>query len=212
MNETCPDCHSDLRLDGTCPMCDVDAILAALRPRPASEPLPPHEPDNGRAGNPVNWCRRCELDALANGDTLVGIKVPAPEPSEREALYTIEPHGDTFVLYRGRTAQFHGYNLCTLSDFDAYGEQTRRQIADGLWLLSTPDTRSRPAEAVTVERSADASQRKRYVTGAEALDNALHALGNLSLIIRNAAEIGVAPRREMIRILDQLSVSFPEGR
>ena len=30
--------------------------------------------------------------------------------------YTIEPHGDNFVLYYGRSTNRHGYNLAQISD------------------------------------------------------------------------------------------------
>jgi hypothetical protein len=52
--------------------------------------------------------------------------------------YTIEVHGkdragkDAYVLYVGRDNQHHGYNLCTLSDFDMNGDSTRQLLTDSL--------------------------------------------------------------------------------
>ena len=58
---------------------------ASVAPLAVPEPLPPHEPDHGRVGNPVNWCRRCELDALANHDA-----GPTPFPiADKAALNAV---------------------------------------------------------------------------------------------------------------------------
>lgn len=48
--------------------------------------------------------------------------------------YSIQPHGKpgNFVLLLGHDNQHHGYNLCSLSDFDTNGEMTREAIVDGL--------------------------------------------------------------------------------
>jgi hypothetical protein len=41
---------------------------------------------------------------------------PAPEPPAGQ--YTIEPHGDVHVLYRGRDDMHHGYNLARITETD----------------------------------------------------------------------------------------------
>lgn len=48
--------------------------------------------------------------------------------------YSIQPHGKpgNFILLLGCDNQHHGYNLCTLSDFDNNGEMTRESIVEGL--------------------------------------------------------------------------------
>lgn len=42
--------------------------------------LPPHEPDNGRTGNPAGWCERCRIDANAE--------------ARRHELWAMEAQGD----------------------------------------------------------------------------------------------------------------------
>jgi hypothetical protein len=32
--------------------------------------------------------------------------------------WSIEPHGDSYVVYYGRDDQHHGFNVCTLSEID----------------------------------------------------------------------------------------------
>lgn len=50
--------------------------------------------------------------------------------------YTIEQHGPEghYVIYKGRggTEFPHGFNLCTLSDFDMNGKETRELIEKAL--------------------------------------------------------------------------------
>jgi hypothetical protein len=46
--------------------------------------------------------------------------------------YSIESHGKDYVLYFGRCDHRHGFNLCTLSDFDIDGELTRNKIVEAL--------------------------------------------------------------------------------
>lgn len=49
---------------------------------------------------------------------------------DNKTPFTIEPHGPHghYALYSGRSPVSHGYNLCSLSDFDANGENTRENI------------------------------------------------------------------------------------
>lgn len=46
--------------------------------------------------------------------------------------YSIERHGKDYALYYGRDDAHHGLNLCTLSDFDVNGEDTRKLIVTAL--------------------------------------------------------------------------------
>lgn len=40
------------------------------------------------------------------------------ENIDEDVGYTVEKHGDDYVLYYGRSATKHGFNVCTLSDWD----------------------------------------------------------------------------------------------
>lgn len=51
------------------------------------------------------------------------------------AGYSIEEHGDGYVLYYGRDNDHHGFNLCKLSEFDSNGENIRSAIVKALNLL-----------------------------------------------------------------------------
>ncbi len=46
--------------------------------------------------------------------------------------YLIEPHNTGFALYYGRCKHRHGFKLCSLSDFDHKGKQTRQLIVHAL--------------------------------------------------------------------------------
>lgn len=72
----------------------------------------------------------------------------ASERAKREGVYSIEPHGDAWVLYVGRDSMHHGANLCRLSEFDARGEETRSHIVRALNARPVPDA-SALREALT---------------------------------------------------------------
>lgn len=42
---------------------ELRLICEVMTNDPTRAPLPPHEPDYGRPGNPIRWCGRCRLDA-----------------------------------------------------------------------------------------------------------------------------------------------------
>ena len=55
-------------------------------------------------------------------------------PAASEDGFSIEPSwpDGEYTLYRGRGLSAHGYNLCTLSEFDSRGAETRQMIVDAL--------------------------------------------------------------------------------
>ena len=55
---------------------------------------------------------------------------PTPAP------WTIEPHGNGFALYAGRTADRHGMNLVYLSEPDCNWEQTKALIEQAPRMLN----------------------------------------------------------------------------
>jgi wobble nucleotide-excising tRNase len=46
--------------------------------------------------------------------------------------YSIEKHGENFTLFFRHEPWHHGYNLCTLIDFDYNKDQTIKMIEDAL--------------------------------------------------------------------------------
>jgi hypothetical protein len=51
------------------------------------------------------------------------------KPSDQ---YSIEPHGDGFALYYGRSNSFHGWRLCNLTEVDPKVPDLLQRIVDGL--------------------------------------------------------------------------------
>ena len=91
----------DVDTDEVTRLADIVSAALSLAAVPSS-PAPPHEPDHGRIGNPVNWCERCRLDAPAEP---AGERTPMFKNGERpddadtagllrELAAFVDGHGD----------------------------------------------------------------------------------------------------------------------
>jgi len=68
------------------------------------------------------------ISYISNSEVII----PEDSAEVNDKKYSIEKHGDGYALFKGRSSISHGLNLCTLSDFDHNGAETRKLIESAL--------------------------------------------------------------------------------